>query len=140
MQRHFPVSAETKISTRWVLFRPKLFEFFCAFLNSDICKFWDLFAAQFTFSEIFLIDFDKKLPTFRSFLTILSHFHKKSNCFGSRNNLQLLSFSERCLLTAQQWQNKGAKIQIISAETLFNFGFGHNMFETRISAEILLHF
>ena len=40
---------------------------------------------------------------------------------------------------AQQWQNKGAKIQIISAETLSNFGFGRNKFETRISAEISLH-
>ena len=54
--------------------------------------------------------------------------------------MQLLSFSERYSLTAQQWQNKGAKIQIISAETLSNFGFGQNRFETRISAAILLHF
>ena len=47
--------------------------------------------------------------------------------------MQLLSFSKRCLLTAKQWQNNGAKIQIISAETLSNFGFDRNRFEPRIS-------
>ena len=45
----------------------------------------------------------------------------------------------RTLLGHQQWQNKGAKIQIILAETFSNLGFGRYRFETRISAEISLH-
>ena len=50
--------------------------------------------------------------------------------------MQLLSFSERCSVTAQHLQNKGANIQIISADTLPNFGFDRNRFESLISAEI----
>ena len=55
-------------------FRPKQSEFSRAFLNSDICEFWDLSAAQFTFSEIFLIAFDQTLSIFGSIY--LSHFQK----------------------------------------------------------------
>ena len=96
-------------------------------LNSDICKSWYLFAAQFTFSEMLFIAFDKILLTFGYFFWLFwAIFTKWGSCFGSRNNLQLLSFSECCSRTAQQWQNKGAKIQIISAETLSNFDFGRN--------------
>ena len=73
-------------------FRPKLFEFSCAFLNSDICKFWDLFAAQFTFSEMFLFAFDEILPTFGLFLTFLSHFHKMRQLFWFEKQLAASQF------------------------------------------------
>ena len=55
-------------------FRPRLFEFFRAFLYSDICTFWDLFVAQITFSEMFLIAFDKILSTFESFFDYFEPF------------------------------------------------------------------
>ena len=65
-------------------FKAKFFEFSRAFINSDICKFWDLFAAQFTLLLFWVI------------------FTKWGSCFDSWNNLQLLSFSKRCSLSAQQ--------------------------------------
>ena len=45
----------------------KLFEFSRAFINSDICKFLYLSTGQFTFSEMFLIAFDKILLTFSEY-------------------------------------------------------------------------
>ena len=83
---------------------------------------------------MFLIAFDK---TFRYFFDYFEPFSQiEAVVLGSRNILQLLSFSKSYTLTAQQLQNNGAKIQIISAETLSYFGFGLNTFETRISAKV----
>ena len=81
---------------------------------------------------MYLIPFNKIYRTFGSFLTILSHFHKIRQLFWFEKQLA----ASRCSLSTK---NKGAKIQINSAETLSNFRFGRNKFKTRISAEISLH-
>ena len=74
-------------------FRPKLFQLFRVFLNSDFCKFWDLFAAQLIFCEMFLIAFNKIFPTFGYFfLTILSHFHKMWQLFWFEKQLAASQF------------------------------------------------
>ena len=68
----------TKTSLKWIFLKnfvlSKTFEFSRAFINSDICKCWDLFAAQFTFSEMFLIAFDKILLTFGYFFDYFEPF------------------------------------------------------------------
>ena len=67
-------SKDSKMSPKIKEFRPKLFEFSRAFINSDICKFLDLFAAQFTFREMFLIASDKILLTFEYFFYYFEPF------------------------------------------------------------------
>ena len=113
-------------------FRPKLFEFsFSLFKFRYLQR--DPFAAQFTFSKMFLMAFDKILTTFGSFLTTYFEIFllNKAVVLVRETTCSLSAFpmllAHRSAVAKERHENSN------------NFDFGQNSFETRISAEISLH-
>ena len=110
--------------------RLKIFEFSRAFLISDFCKFWGLFAAQFTFSEMFLIAFDKMSLTLEYFFDYFEPFSQNEAVVLLRETID--SFSVFPNATGSPLSSSKIK-----ARKFKWFLPKHSLIS--VSAEILLH-